>query len=211
MHLRYAALSLLIHGCAPKVTYPDGSGIEGQLNREVIALRQQLAFAKEEAETCANRDTAPDPVFQELHQILSNTEASVERTGRITTVIFPADHLFGSDKVSLRTEATMTLDMVATALKLHPNYRIDVEGHTDDLGVPPAARAAHSDAFLFSAARAMTVVRALTATYELPLERFGIIGRADTQPIATNHTDAGKRKNRRIVLIISPISPSEAP
>jgi len=209
--LLLAALATGLAGCPPKVVYPDGSGINGQLEREVQALQQTVRMLEYEAATCRDPQAAPDPLYQELHQILSTTEVTVERRGRVTIVTFPAAHLFGVDELSLRQEATMTLDVMSTALKLHPDYTIDVEGHTDDAGVPPSLRKRFGDPFTFSAARAYALVDTFTSKFGLPEERFSVIGRGPSRPIATNDTDVGRRKNRRVVMYIHPKVSSETP
>ena len=105
----------------------------------------------------------------------------------------------------------MTLDVMSTALKLHPDYTIDVEGHTDDAGVPPSLRKRFGDPFTFSAARAYALVDTFTSKFGLPEERFSVIGRGPSRPIATNDTDVGRRKNRRVVMYIHPKVSSETP
>jgi len=198
-------------GCPPKRVYPDGSGLVGQLNREVQALQQTVRMLEYEAATCRDPQAAPDPLFQELHQLLSNTEVSIERRGRTTIVTFPAAHLFGVDELSLRQEATMTLDIMSTALKLHPNYTIDVEGHTDDVGVPMGLRKRFGDPFTFSAARAYALVDTLVNEFGLAEDRFSVIGRGPSRPISTNDTDVGRRKNRRVVMYLHPKVSTETP
>jgi outer membrane protein OmpA-like peptidoglycan-associated protein len=201
----------LIVGCAPKHDYPDGSGLVGQLNREVQALQQAVRALEYEAATCRDGKAPPDPLYQELHQILSNTDVGVERRGRTTIVTFPAVHLFGVDELSLRQEARMTLDVMSTALKLHPDYTIEVEGHTDDRGVPRELRNRFGDPFTFSAARAYALVATMVSEFGVSAARFGVIGRGSTRPIDTNETDAGQRHNRRVVMYIQPKMPPPEP
>ena len=50
--LLLAALATGLAGCPPKVVYPDGSGINGQLEREVQALQQTVRMLEYEAATC---------------------------------------------------------------------------------------------------------------------------------------------------------------
>jgi outer membrane protein OmpA-like peptidoglycan-associated protein len=184
----------------------------GQLNREVQALQQTVRALEVQAATCRDDQAPPDPLYQELHQILKNTEVKVERQGRRTVVTFPADHLFGVDPLSLRDEARMTLDIMSTAIKLNPNYTLLVEGHTDDLGVPPELRKKFGDPFTYSASRAYAVVDTMVNKFAVPRERFAIVGRGPNQAVDTNDTDSGRRNNRRVVMYLEPIAaPSGAP
>jgi len=201
--LRLACAGLALVGCAPKHVYPDGGGLVGQLNREVTALRQTVAALEYEAATCRDGRAGPDPLYQELHQVLARTEVEVARQGRITEITFPAAHLFGVDELSLRQEAEMTLDMMATALNLHPNYRVDIEGHTDDRGVPMDLRSRFDNAYVFTAARAWALGARLQREGVDP-SRISVIGRGSARPIASNDTDAGRRANRRVVIYLVP-------
>ena len=200
---RALLLATALAGCGPKHVYPDGGGLVGQLNREVAALRQTVVALEYEAATCRDARAAPDPLYQELHQILGKTEVVVERVGRITQVTFPAAHLFGVDELSLRSEAAMTLDLMATALQIHPEYRVHIEGHTDDRGVPPELRGRFDNPWLFTAARAWGLAAHLLRTGVEP-SRISVIGRGSTMPVASNDTDAGRRANRRVVIHLVP-------
>jgi chemotaxis protein MotB len=78
-----------------------------------------------------------------------------------------------------------------------------IEGHTDNV---PISNAAFSDNWDLSLARAKTTYQALVARYpglgELRNERaeplFGLSGYGETRPIASDETDAGRARNRRI-------------
>jgi chemotaxis protein MotB len=196
--------------CPSTHAYPDGSGLVGQLNREVVALKQTVRALEYEAATCRDPNAKPDPLFQELYQVLKETEVVLERRGRETIVTFPADHVFGVDELALREEARMTLDIMSTALKLHRDYSIDIEGHTDDVGVPLALRKRFRDPFTFSAARAHAIMATLVEDFGVDEERFTLIGRGPNMPIDSNETDVGRRNNRRVVMYVHPPSaPSE--
>ncbi len=195
---------LALAGCPAKHEYPDGGGLVGQLNREVRALQQTVRALEYEAATCRDAKAPPDPVYQELYQVLNGTEVQVDRRGRTTVVTFPADHLFGADELSLRQEARMTLDMMSTAINLNPGYRIEVAGHTDDRGVPMGVRDRFGDPFTFSAARARAVMATLTGSFGVDPSRFSVVGHGPNLPIASNDTDTGRRRNRRVVMTLHP-------
>ena len=200
----------ILAACPSTHSYPDGSGLVGQLNREVVALKQTVRALEYEAATCRDPNAKPDPLYQELHQVLNNTEVRVDRRGRETIVTFPAPHLFGVDELSLRQEARMTLDMMSTALNLHKDYSIEIEGHTDDVGVPMSLRQTFRDPFTYSAARAHAVMATLVDDFHVEETRFSVIGRGPNMPIDTNDTDAGRRRNRRVVMYVHPpAAPSE--
>lgn len=97
---------------------------------------------------------------------------------------------FGSAR--LRPESLATLQEVVAVARQTPDAQFLVEGHTDSIGSPAANKA-------LSLARASQVVAEL-ARLGLPRARLLAEGRGDEQPIADNATDAGRARNRRVVL-----------
>jgi chemotaxis protein MotB len=79
-----------------------------------------------------------------------------------------------------------------------------VEGHTDDVPIGPELRARFPSNWELSTARATEVVKRLIGGGHLPAARLRAAGRADSAPVADNDTDAGRRQNRRIEIILLP-------
>ena len=189
-------LLLLLGACgAPR----SGPGLHDQLEREVIALHQKVRSLEEALETCDQQESSPDPIHRELHQILSGTRVDVRREGRVTVLVFPADLVFRDD-LALREEARMPLDLLATALAKHEGHRVLVEGHTDDRAPTGALGQRYPDNWALSHARARAVARSLIEDFGVDEARFTLVARAHHDPVATNDTEAGQRRNRRIVV-----------
>ncbi|MFW6375179.1 MAG: OmpA/MotB family protein [Guyparkeria sp.] len=87
------------------------------------------------------------------------------------------------------------------------DYRITVEGHTDDR---PIQTWRYPSNWELSAARAAAVVRELIAGGIRPT-RLHAVGMADTQPIADNDTAVGRAENRRVDLVLELPAAEEAP
>ncbi|HEV2619479.1 MAG TPA: OmpA family protein, partial [Acidobacteriaceae bacterium] len=100
---------------------------------------------------------------------------------------------FDTDKASIRPDSKPVLDEIAALLKSTPALKLEVSGHTDSTG-----DSAHN--LQLSQARATAVVAALTTRYHIAASRLTAKGLGDTQPIASNSTDAGKAQNRRVEL-----------
>lgn len=197
------ALALLLTGCPTPHRYPDGSDLTGQLEREVIALQQTVRSLEYRVQTCGT-DAAADTMYQELHQLLgADDDIAIDRQGNVTLLVLPADFLF-SRGTDLRDEAAMTLDLVATALNVNSEHTVILEGHTDDLAPSGDLRRLYADNWVLSFARAEAVMMALTQRFGVESRRFTIQARASYDPIATNDTVAGQRKNRRVVVRIIP-------
>jgi OmpA-OmpF porin, OOP family len=101
---------------------------------------------------------------------------------------------FDFNKTDLKAESKPTLDQIAKLLSENSKMKLLVVGHTDNVG-----------AFEFnrdlSARRAAAVVTALKSDYGIVAERLFPFGVAFASPIASNTTEEGRAKNRRVELV----------
>lgn len=195
-----SVLVLLPTGC-----FSAGMGndkLVHQLDREIIACRERV----ERLEASQNWDSdEPSPIYAELVQIFAGSEVAVDRQGPVTRVTFSAALLFAARSLRIRSEAGMYLDLMSTALDLHPDFAIEVRGHTDDT---PTGGGYFPTNWELSAARAAAVARELIDEYEVEPARVTISGRGAFEPVADNDTPEGRAANRRVeVYIIPPGSP----
>jgi OmpA-OmpF porin, OOP family len=101
---------------------------------------------------------------------------------------------FDNDKDSVRTDSQPTLQEIAKLLTASPKLKIQVVGHTDNQGTPEY----NLD---LSRRRAASVVRALTSSYGVPASRLSSFGCGPYSPVASNETEDGRAKNRRVELV----------
>lgn len=200
--MRSGALALLLAlaGC------PKAGGDEGlvrQLDGEIIALRKRNAALQEQLEHCANPATPPE-VYAELVQVYAGTEVTVGRSGPRTIVSIPGGLLFTAGETTVREESAMVVDMLATALKVHPDLHVWVVGHTDDQPLTGNLKRRFGSNWELSAARAADFARVLIDRFGIPAERVTIAGRGPFDPIAENDTPEGRALNRRVVVVIGP-------
>ncbi|MGD1092638.1 MAG: OmpA family protein [Bryobacteraceae bacterium] len=111
-------------------------------------------------------------------------------------IVNMSDVLFDTAKFSLRPEAREKLARVAGIVSGHPGLRLDVEGHTDNVG---------GDGYNqeLSEQRGSAVRDYLTQQGGMQQDSVTTRGFGKTQPIATNDTAAGRQQNRRVELVIS--------
>jgi chemotaxis protein MotB len=115
--------------------------------------------------------------------------------------------LFPTGEASLSGAGESLLGGLARRLA-DSDYRITVEGHTDNR---PIDTWRYPSNWELSAARAAAVVRQLIDAGIRP-QRLHAVGLADTQPIASNDSAAGRAENRRVDLVLElPASKETAP
>lgn len=106
--------------------------------------------------------------------------------------------VFSSGGVEPIDEALPIIEKIARIMEGHDNAML-VEGHTDNI---PIRSATFPSNWELSAARAASVVRYLAIEGVSP-SRMGAMGYGEFQPVVRNDTPTGRRKNRRVVLLIS--------
>jgi outer membrane protein OmpA-like peptidoglycan-associated protein len=101
---------------------------------------------------------------------------------------------FDFASATLRSQSQIVLAQIAKAMRDNPSWRLDVEGHTDNIG---------GDAFNLdlSRRRSAAVVQALNTQYRIPSDRFTSQGFGASKPVDTNDTLEGRARNRRVELV----------
>jgi OOP family OmpA-OmpF porin len=101
---------------------------------------------------------------------------------------------FAFNKADLTPDSRPILDTVADGLKKHPRVKVEIQGHTDSVG-----RAEYN--LKLSQRRAQTVQNYLLAD-GVSADQLMAKGYGETQPVASNATDEGRAKNRRVVMYV---------
>ena len=101
------------------------------------------------------------------------------------------------------------LMQVSGLLRDVKDAEILVEGHADDMPIGPALKPTFASNQELSDARANNAVRYLVEQGGLDAANLSAAGYSDSQPIASNSTEAGKSKNRRIEITFQPKERSE--
>jgi OOP family OmpA-OmpF porin len=100
---------------------------------------------------------------------------------------------FETGKSVISPDSAATLDAAAAALKAAAELKIEVAGHTDNVGTPEANLKLSQD-------RALAVMAAMTAR-GIKADRLTAKGYGQTAPIADNRSEDGRAKNRRVELV----------
>ena len=121
--------------------------------------------------------------------------AIVTREGEGLVVTFASGLLFDFDSDQLRAESRRNLDSLAKSLASFGDSKLLLVGHTDSVGTA-------SYNLGLSQRRAGAVAEYLT-TRGVPASRLATSGRGETDPIASNDTDADRQLNRRVEVVVT--------
>ncbi|VUD56526.1 Motility protein B [Thalassocella blandensis] len=133
--------------------------------------------------------------FSALHE---QGEISVRGNHDWLEIELDSSTLFSSASAELTPPARKIIAAIADKIALNSN-RVIVSGHTDNL---PISNDAFANNWALSSARAVAVVNALAYGGVNP-ERLSAVGYGEFKPIADNETEAGREKNRRVVISVS--------
>jgi chemotaxis protein MotB len=129
---------------------------------------------------------------------LKNEKVEIREKKRGVSLVLPGIFSFSQKKVVIRKSAYSLLNKAASLLKQYSPYEVSIEGHTDD--EPISSSFYHSNREL-SLARANLVLDYLEGQGVSP-ERLSALGYGEYRPLASNTTVAGRRKNRRVEIVI---------
>lgn len=101
---------------------------------------------------------------------------------------------FDTGKAVLKDGSRTTLDELGRVLQDNPTLRIEVIGHTDDVGGAPANQT-------LSEARAAAVAEALVRGSGLASDRISTRGMGQTAPVVANTNDTNRARNRRVEVV----------
>jgi chemotaxis protein MotB len=147
-------------------------------NADLSALRRELEFA-----------LAPEISRQEvaLHTEPDGLVVSLREIG-----------FFDSGSADIRANSLKAFDRMAILLA-KKDYRIRVEGHTDNV---PIHNQRFADNWELSTARATEMIRLLITNYNFPSDHLSAAGYAEFHPVPDNRTNAGRALNRRLDVVI---------
>jgi chemotaxis protein MotB len=126
----------------------------------------------------------------------TTADTSIEERGLV--ISFDSNLFFDSGKADIKEDIKAELINIAAILNEVDHY-IRVEGHTDNVGINTAK---YSSNWQLSSARAVNVVQFLIEQGHVDPTRLSAVGYGEYRPIASNDTEEGRAKNRRVDILI---------
>jgi outer membrane protein OmpA-like peptidoglycan-associated protein len=139
-----------------------------------------------------------DQQEKQLKEATAGTEVEVERVGDRIKLNMPAEVSFDTGSAQIKPALQPTMDRIAQVLNENEKTYIDIIGHTDSVGTDAMNQT-------LSEQRARSVSGALTNRGVNPV-RIETAGFGETMPIASNDTPEGRALNRRVEILLTPIT-----
>ena len=154
------------------------AGLRGELSAEMAKLKE-----------------AQRGLIKALRPQIEKKVITVDLNNERLLINLTSGYLFGSGEDQLKPAGADALKQVGAILKDFPEYKVSVDGHTDNRPIRSALKKKFPTNKELSEARAANAAQALT---EGGLGAAETHGYADTRPVAPNRTDAGRAQNRRV-------------
>ena len=137
-------------------------------------------------------------ILDDMDDIAEDSAMAVDTNEAKVVVRVPGANLFKLGQADLQLSARPVLDGVIAVVRKYPDYKIHIQGHTDD---DPISTERFPTNWELSAARATAVLRYFFDKGVEP-EKMTATGYADTFPLASNDTDQGRSLNRRVEFVL---------
>lgn len=172
-------------------------------------LKRQLNKRSQRVDELESVIAAKDAAMKQLKDAISKALLDFEgkgltveqRDGKVY-VSMENKLLFGSGSWAVGSEGKRAVMQLGNVLAQNPDIAVLIEGHTDD--DPYTGNEHISGNWDLSTKRATAIVKILKANSAIKPENLTAAGRGEFAPIATNDTNDGKAKNRRIEVILTP-------
>lgn len=196
---------------AIKAGFNSGTGKTVIGNQDAVDIKANASYIqeaqKQQADASAGSAKAEENKLQQVKQKIDNYTAQNGLSGKVSTIIqekglvinIVDSVMFDTAKADIKPDAQASLVGIAKILKTVNNL-IVVEGHTDSRPLTNAPEFENSNDVL-SAVRAIHVQNILVgggvAQNQISEQGYGA-----TRPVATNDTEDGMAKNRRVDIVV---------
>jgi chemotaxis protein MotB len=169
------------------------------LSNKLTESQQHVEELEKEKESAQQKHQSLE---EEMRAALESRDVTISQLQGKLTVNILDRVLFDSGEAEVKPSGEAVLRKVAAVLAQHPNLKVHVIGHTDNIPIKPAARLRFPSNWELSTARATAAVRFLSEKGGVDPKRLGALGYGEFRPIADNATTEGRARNRRIAITI---------
>lgn len=165
--------------------------LEGTIE-ELEHLEEILEEQKQEATSAVY-----DEVYElaQRYNLGDNVEFSMDKSYNYVRIDVKGSVLFEDNKAEIKDDAKPVLLKIGDILKEYDNFGIEIIGHTDNT---PIKSGPYKDNDYLSAARAIETAQYLIENKNLDASKVSFSGMGEREPVDTNATEDGRKRNRRI-------------
>ena len=182
-----------------------------EYEEQIMALDAQIADLQsqmgEREATLAECNDLTDQLRKNLREAeMENAVAVEQRDNRYVVITLNDAVTFAASQYIVLDTMVPSLEAIARTLRDRADFKVYVEGHTDDTKILEEFQERWPSNWELGAYRAAAVTRYLTNELDMPAERFAAVSYGPFHPVASNDTAEGRSENRRVVITIEKIT-----
>jgi chemotaxis protein MotB len=185
---------------AEKAKQDEADKAAQEMANNLSATRAELVELRAQHADADKRLAAFKSFAEKLRKMIEAGKLEVTTRKGNMIVKLPAEILFASGSAQLSEAGHAPLKEIAAVLKQFPDRRFMVAGHTDNVPIGPSNFKSNWE---LSTARAVTVTEFLASSGVNP-SRLAAAGYSEYDPIHPNNSEAGRKENRRIEIVLLP-------
>ncbi len=181
-----------------------------EANVKIAELEKQIediSVAREVEQTATEQEIAQvkqtyESLVKELKQEVESGKIKIEQGPGEVKLDIAEELFFETGMADIKPEGKKVLLRIGKDLQKVPGMNIRVEGHTDNVPIGPGLKPEYPTNWELAAARAVNVVRFLQENAGTDPRRLSAVSFAQYRPVASNQTEAGKQRNRRVEIVL---------
>ena len=174
-----------------------------QENNKALQSEAKALERQKEEEMTEMRGTYED-LLADMKSEIENGKITITQLRGKLEVNMLDEILFDSGKTTIKPQGVEVLDRVGNILLKVKDRAINIEGHTDNVPIGADLSKQYPTNWELSATRATNVARYLQEKIGMNPSLLSATGYGEYQPVASNETEEGRAKNRRIEIVLVP-------
>lgn len=207
------AVLTIVAGCSQKDIERENERLREDLDlaRERIRyldswmndLREQIDMKESFYESEYQRlEDVYDDLISDLNEEINKGEIEINKMKGALKLNIADRIFFDSGDAEIKSDGETVLKKIGKILKKIPEKMIRIEGHTDNIAVGKRLRDKYETNWELASKRSVNVVRYLHEVAKIAPSRLSAVSFSQYSPIASNKTEKGRARNRRIEIIL---------
>ncbi|QWV94230.1 OmpA family protein [Geomonas oryzisoli] len=171
------------------------------LEAENKRLKDEVARLQKQKEEVQKTSKTYGDLLEQMKGEIAKGQVTISELKGKLTVNMVDSVLFDSGKAEVKPEGLVVLQKVVDILKTVKDKAVRIEGHTDNVQIVGQLAKRYPTNWELSAARAINVTRYLQQQ-GLDPALLGAVAYGEFKPVASNDTEEGRAKNRRIEIVL---------
>lgn len=200
------------HGIEDQSTQPDSvesnteniAGGQATEQGNETAMSTQELKEKLEEQGLKQSEEMYDEISQLAESYSIDDRVVMDYNSQYVSIDLNGAILFDAGEANLREDARIFMQKIASIMERYKDCIIEIEGHTDNV---PIHTAKYESNRYLSTARANKVLEYVMEQASLKDENMKVAGYGESRPVASNATEEGRAKNRRVsIKIYNPLN-----